>query len=113
MAQLDASQHFAETLRGLDPATPPRCVDDDVSAVDHVPGAFVVRGLLSAAECQQLRGAVQRLTNDALEEYPHEALGRGTDPLAVTRRRNSQHHTPCQVVHKNTIPRVALERREA
>ena len=62
--------------------------------------SFVVRGLMSSNECKLLSEAVQHLTNEALEVYPHAALGRGTDPTAVTRRRNSQHHTPCQVANK-------------
>jgi len=99
MNEVDASQHLAQVLRSLDPGVPPRHADDAV-VVDHVPGAFVVRGLMSATECGQLSAAVQRLTNEAMESYPQAALGRGTDPSAVTRRRNSQHHTPCQVANE-------------
>ena len=65
--------------------------------VDGVPGAFVLRGVLSEGECTRLEGGVRRL-HALADTHSVEANELIMKPESSgLARRDSQHHVPCQV----------------
>ena len=68
--------------------------------MEKVEGAFLVRNVLSTAECQALLGAVRELC-DTDPKAKWRTAARGVESV---RRRDSQHHTPCRVLPNDMAP---------
>ena len=81
----DLKHNLAAALTRLE-LEPPCSMKEEVMGID---GAFIVKGLLSLDESEKIREAVRNICQQDPKLHASDEKD--------TRRRKSQHHTPCKV----------------